>query len=163
MPAKSELFSVRTSEELDERIAEIVEKRKENAAAEEYEPGEPDVHRQILREGVEVLEGEESDLRKLRHEKEQLEQKVKNPTGSDWLDVSLRAPRTLQGILTGVGLTVFFLFGLMFFAAIDTFAPVGVPQNIQIILIYGVMVGLLTTMLLPPILFLLSTATPLLD
>jgi len=115
MPPKSELFSVRISEGLRERIAEIVENRKENTPDYEDEPAEPEVHREILEAGVEAHEKGESDVSKLNRrldelekEKEELEKRLSNPSAGEWMDVTIRHIPALTFVifafLTVVGL-----------------------------------------------------------
>lgn len=121
MPPKSELFSVRISEELKERVAEIVENRKENTPDYEEEPAEPEVHRGILRAGVEAHEKGESDVsrlnrrvKELEEEKEELEKRVFNPSVGQWMDVTKRH----KPALTFVIFAFFTVVGLVYFIAL---------------------------------------------
>lgn len=96
MPPKNELFSIRISESLSERIDEIVENRAKNTPDYEVEPADPEVHREILKAGVEDHEKGESDVSRLNRrvdelaeEKEELERQLSNPTIGEWVDITI--------------------------------------------------------------------------
>jgi len=138
MSSKSELFQVRVDSDLADRIEEIVESVRESEPSKDLKPEEPDVHRRIVREGVDVLEGGETDLRRLREYRE----KVENPTAGDWLDITLSSPLAVLGPLAGAIITFLGALSLGITVIVTNGAGVPIIAEIALYVIFiGVLVG----------------------
>ena len=121
--AKSELISVRVEEETADRIEELVELEREKAPdslSELDKKGEPQVLRKIIRVGLDTVAEGESDVQRLRdrideleEEVEQLERAKKQPTVSEWVEVTRHAPAVVKLFLLPAAAAV----GLVFASA----------------------------------------------
>ena len=113
--AKSELLSVRVEQETADRIQELIDREGEkepDSLSELDKTGEPQVLRKIVREGLDVVAGGESDVRRLRDRIEELEadvdrlEEVKtDPTVGDWVEVTRAAPPPVRLFLYPLGVS----------------------------------------------------------
>ena len=143
MSPKSELFSVRIEEELSERITKIVENRRESTPEYEEPPGEPQVHRELLRAGVEDHEQGESDVSKLNKQVHELE--AENEQLREQLNTPLRErlSRSLLAVLGGSASIVFIILLIVAALVFEWITGQALPPEFDTLVGYAIFLILL--------------------